>query len=180
MLKICISGLTGSGKTVVGKELAKALNVAHVSKELSHTYKEFSKKSKKSQKEKLIEMAEARYATKFDSEIEKIAASKDCVVSTWLGPWIVKKATLRVWLNASLEERARRKSVQKGMSIGRATRYVKEKDAKTIASFRKLYGIDIMDHSNFDIEINTEKIHMKGVIALIALASAEKSRLMFR
>jgi predicted cytidylate kinase len=179
MLKICISGLTGSGKTQLSKDLAKALNIAYISKELSNTYKQFNK-GKRSANEQIIQMADPKYAKSFDNEIKELAASKDCVVSTWLGPWIVKNATLRVWLNASFEERARRKSVQKKMSIDEAKKYVKKKDSVAIESFKKIYGIDIMDHSNFDIEINTEKIHRKGVIALIALASAEKSKFVFR
>lgn len=181
MLRICISGLTGSGKTSLGEMLARELKIMHVTKELAKSYLAFKgERGKLGKKAAIIETANAHYAKSFDSEIEELARRNDCVVTTWLGPWVVKSPTLRVWLNASLKERVRRKARQRGTSEKSAERYVKLKDKETIASFKKVYGIDVMDHSMFDIEINTERLSRNDSIAIIAMLAAMKSGKRFK
>ncbi|MGC8651879.1 MAG: AAA family ATPase [Candidatus Micrarchaeia archaeon] len=181
MLRICISGLTGSGKTTLGEQLAKDLKVLHVTKELTEGYAAFKKERAALGKgAALIETATKRYAGGFDREIAELARQNNCVVSTWLGPWTVKNPTLRVWLNASFKERARRKALQKRISEKSAERYVRLKDRSTIDSFKKIYGIDVMDHSMFDIELNTERLSSKERIAIIALLVAMRGRHKFK
>jgi predicted cytidylate kinase len=181
MLRICISGLTGSGKTSLGSELASDLGVMHITKAQTKSYSIFkSDKNKLSKNSREIETANEKYAKDFDSEIAKLASTHDCIVSTWLGPWVVKNATLRVWLDASLDERVRRKARQKKITISEARRYVMSKDRNTIDSFKKLYNIDIMDHAIFDIAVNTERLSRKDIISVISLLSAEKDRIMFK
>lgn len=170
---ICISGYTGSGKTTVGELLAKELGIRHI----AHSYKDFA--SGKENVINVIKKADSRFAKNFDSQVVKEAKKQDCVVTTWLGPWLIKEATLRIWLNASLESRAKRIARDKGMSVAKAKKYVMEKDKLTAAHFKRIYKIDLADHSQFDAEINTEKYKPKELASIIAYLSIEKSKRRF-
>src|SRR5271155_5201617 len=114
MLRICISGFTDSGKTTLGDMLAKEMNILHVTKYITDTYKTFKQEDTKKDHDSTIrETANKGNAKPFDDEVTKLSEANNCVVTTWLGPWIVKEPTLRIWLNASPKERVRRCSVEK-------------------------------------------------------------------
>lgn len=179
MMRICISGMTGSGKTTLGTMLAKELGIAHITKETAKEYARIVSDAKKDKSGKLAirQAADSRYAKKFDKEILEAAKGRTCVVTTWLGPWLIRDATLRVWLNASLDERARRKAKDLRTGISRARKYVADKDSEAAMGFRKVYGIDIYDHSEFDIEINTERLPHREVIAVISMLAMLKEKI---
>jgi predicted cytidylate kinase len=183
-MKICIGGLTASGKTTLGEVIAEELNIAHISKLATKSYRDFHTK-KLSKKQQLTETHRAcnvRHANSFDTEIAKMAQRTDCVVTTWLGPWMVKNPTLRVWLNAGIEERTARYAKRHKMPAKAARAYILEKDKETISGFKKVYGINIMDRSNFDMEINTARIGIKDSASLIAMLALlrEKRKETFR
>jgi len=179
MIRICISGLSASGKTSIGEDLAKELNIMHITKEQMKSYKKFLNETK-SGKRPLDEVADPKYAKDFDAEIVEFSRGKNCVVTTWLGAWRIKDATLRVWLDASADERARRRAKEKGLSIGAAKRLIDKKDQMTIKSFKKVYGIDVNDHSIFDIRINTEKLNRKEITAMIAMLALGMDKMIFK
>ncbi len=181
MVKICISGLTGSGKTTFGELLAKELGIAHITKARTQSYSAMSNELKRTKDKELSigQMAVPKYAKGFDREVAKEAAKSDCVVSTWLSPWIVKGATLRIWLYCSFKTRARRKAKQLGMSMTKAMAYVKEKDAYAERSFKKIYGIDINNHDIFDLEMNTEKLDHKETVAIVSMLSMLRDKKRF-
>ncbi len=168
-MKICISGQSASGKTTVGAMLAKYLGIKHV--ELSY------KRDANSNRELLgiLKESKAKYAKSFDDEVRSMARG-NCVITTWLSPWIVKGSTLNVRLYA--DESVRAKRVMKRERIGRAAalRYVREKDKLTIAHFKKVYGINVTDDLKFDIEINTGKMETRRAVAIIALAAMLKEK----
>lgn len=166
-MKICISGLSASGKTTVGRRLAKYLGIRHV----SMSYKRDAKNNTELMEP--LKNPKRGYARSFDKAVVSMAKG-DCVVTTWLSPWMVKNPTLNVRLYADPEERARRIMKREGTSHAKAVRYIKEKDHLTIAHFKKTYGIDVTDDSKFDMEINTGKISTEKAVAVIALAAMLK------
>jgi cytidylate kinase len=178
MIKICISGLTGSGKTTLGNLIAKELGIRHITKVQTHTYSVIASKlqAKNDRTLAIGQTANPKYAKDFDREIVAAARKSNCVVSTWLGPWLIKDASLRVWLNASLEERSRRKAKDLGTTLAKAKSYIIEKDSYAKSQFKKLYGIDINDHSIFDIEINTEKLNHADVVSVVSMLSMMKDK----
>jgi predicted cytidylate kinase len=176
MMKICIGGLSGSGKTTLGELLAEELGVEHITKTQTNTYAEMMQDVREGLTRGLSrnELSNPKYIRKFDREIVARARGKNCVITTWLSPWMVKDATLRVWLNASFEERAKRIAKRAGMSIAKARRKIAMKDRIAIGDFRKTYGIDVYDHSIFDIELNTERLDSKASIAVISMLAMLK------
>lgn len=171
MMRICISGLTGSGKTTLGNMLSKELKIEHITKEMAGEYARIQDEIKRGRNRRLgiLQAADPKYARKFDSEILKAAKGRNCVVTTWLAPWLIRDATLRVWLDASLDERSRRKARDMRTGRSKAKKYVMEKDGSAAREFKKIYGIDISDHSVFDLEINTERLTHREAVAVISM-----------
>lgn len=180
MLKICIGGLTASGKTTLGEVLSKELNILNVNKYSTATYKKVMADTSLTQSEKITETAVPKYADIFDKEIIELANSANCVVSTWLCAWQVKNPTIRVWLNADFKTRVQRCVERYHMNPKDAQKYLKEKDEKTINSFKKVQNINIMDRSGFDIELNTPKLSISecaSVISMLALLKEKNNKL---
>ena len=176
MLRICISGLSSSGKTTIGNTLSTELNIMHITKYKLNSFKKNGRELSKS----IIQTADKRYADAFDKEIAALAEKNSCVVTTWLGPWLVKDATIRVWLSASPDERARRCSEIMDMPIDKAKAYIKEKDELTVKAFKEIYNIDVKDHAFFDMMINTERLSMKESVSIISMLAIGKENSRFR
>jgi len=171
---ICISGMSGSGKTTIARMLADELKIRHVNR----SFKEFATGKQLVAFQKRVKPS---FDRSFDKEIIREAKSADSVVSTWFGPWMVKDSSLNVWLRAGLETRVRRIASANHLALREARSYIKRKDGNNILRARKVYGIDIVnDHSVFDIEINTERMKPKEEVALIAMLSVERGGKRFK
>jgi cytidylate kinase len=171
MIKVCISGFTASGKTTIAELVANKLGIEHIHK----SYKEYVKSE--FDIAKFTSEASEQFVKSFDNEIKKLAEeSTSCVLSTWLAPWMVKDATLRVWLYASLEERAKRWSKNYKTDIKTAEKLISEKDQSEVDSIKKIYNIDLNDRSIFDIVINTGLIGPQESADIICLAAKASAR----
>ncbi len=166
-MKICIWGLTGSGKTRLGDELSKALSIDHV----GPTYK--SSAGNDAGLIKMLGKVTPKYIKDFDKGIVRQSRGRDCVITTWHAPWVVKDATLRVWLNVGEAERAKRISISKKESIRYATRYVREKDARSLAQYKRAYGRE-MDYSVFDMKLNYERVTIPEAVSIISMVARSR------
>jgi cytidylate kinase len=169
---IAISGLVGSGKDSVAKMVAEKLGIKH----LNFTFKDAAR----AKDIPLMEYQEyAKKNVSIDKEFDEmvIAETKkeDCVTSTWLGPWLIKDADLRIWLDASPDARARRISGRDGMTLAEAMDHVRKRDAHNRARYKRLYNVDIFeDRSVFDLIINTETFMPEDSASIIETAVKEK------
>jgi len=168
---VSVSGLSGCGKNSVGEAVARKLGLRAV----QASFKDEAKRLGVTLME-LQEMAEKdkEFDLKLDRHVVDEASKGGCVVMTWLGPWMVKDADLRVWLNAGEEVRAARISKRDGMGPQEALRHVRERDGENRARYKKYYGIDILDHSIFDLEINTAAFSPDASAEIIACAARQQ------
>ncbi|MDE1856540.1 MAG: cytidylate kinase family protein [Candidatus Micrarchaeota archaeon] len=182
-MKICISGMTASGKTALGHMLAKELNVEHITKftlESFHKATEDAKSKKGSHLDVVQAISGRKFAKRFDDELVELARSrKDFVVTIWLGPWLIEDATLRVWLNAPIDERAKRRAKDMKITIKEAKEMIEEKDRQNIRLFKEIQGVDITDHSIFDMELNTSKLSLSQMVSLISMLALSKEKKIF-
>lgn len=151
---ICISGLSGSGKNSVGRLVAEKLGMRVV----DPTFKTLAAKEKIS----LLDFhrkAEREHSIDKDFDARLIAEAKrgNCVVTTWLGPWMVKNADVRVWLYAPRESRAMRVASRDSMTFEEALKHISERDESNHARYKEIYGINIFDHSGFELVLNTNR-----------------------
>ncbi|MCL4363259.1 cytidylate kinase family protein [Candidatus Marsarchaeota archaeon] len=168
-MKICISGLTASGKSTLAEELSKALGIKHIHKSYKEYVDSYSKLAD------FTASADKKFANSFDAEIKKLA-NGDCVVSTWLSPWMIEDATLRIWLNASESTRSKRRAAQHNEVGGSDISAIEGIDKAAINQAKRIYDIDIFDHSIFDIEINTEKMSIMECASAISIIALERDR----
>lgn len=167
MPTICISGLSGSGKNAAGEALARMLGL----RVISFSFKDEARRSGTS----LMEIqkranASAKMDRALDAKIAAAASTGNCVVTTWLGPWFVKNAYLRVWLKAGERERAKRISVRDKMPFASALAHVRKRDADNIKRYKKYYKIDITNHDNFDLIIDSSRFAPGQIAKIIAAA----------
>jgi predicted cytidylate kinase len=163
-MKICISGLTGSGKTTIAEILSKKLHYPLI----SSSYKNLTKDIVKFTQENVNN---EKLAKEFDKKIIQLAKKeKNCIITTWLGPWFIKNS-FKVWLYASEEERIKRVAKREKLSLKKAKEYVEKKDNSTIKHFMKVYGINILEHEDFDLIINTESFSKNKIAEIIEKAA---------
>ncbi len=111
---------------------------------------------------------------KFDEELMRQAKGGSCVVTTWLGPWMVKDADIRVWLYAPSQARAERVAKRDGMGAEEAERHIADRDESNRHRYLEIYKIDIYDHSGFELVINSEKfLPQESAEIIIAAAKAK-------
>ncbi|MBD3210554.1 AAA family ATPase [Candidatus Micrarchaeota archaeon] len=159
---IAISGLTGSGKNTLGSLLADKLGC----KLVCPTFKDLARKEgiplmefqKRAEKDPDIDK-------KFD-ELLKEQATGDCVVTTWLGPWMVD-ADLKIKLSAPAETRARRIAERDSMELEGALKHVKERDRRNRERYLKLYGIDIYDESIYDAVLDSGRHSPEELLEMV-------------
>ena len=164
-MKICIAGFAGCGKTTVARIVSELSGLDM----LNITFKDIAQ-------EKGISFEEIQKLAEKDPSIDRELdaflvkrsdALGNCVVSTWLCPWIIKDADIRVCLEAGLEERARRIAGREKLSYQDAFRHAKQRDVQNIERYKKLYGIDITERNVFDLVINSEKVSAEQAAKLI-------------
>lgn len=182
MLRICISGLSSSGKTSLGELISKELKIVHVTKKMLETYRQVKEaiKTESGGTLEMIQTADKRYAKAFDREVLEIAENNDCVVTTWLGAWLIKDPAIRIWLSAGFDERARRYANDHKTTMEVAKDYIKRKDEMTVNAFKEVYDIDIKNHSFFDMMINTERTGINEAASLITMLAIGKDKGRFR
>ncbi len=165
---ICISGLSGSGKNAVGEEVAKLLSLRVV----NPTFKTIAAKQKMSLME-FHKKAEKEHSIdkQFDAHLIADAKKGNCVVTTWLGPWMVKDADVRVWLHAPRDVRAKRVAGRDNMSQEQALTHINDRDESNRHRYNEVYKINIYDHSGFELVVNTEKFKPRESAQIIASAA---------
>ncbi len=159
---IAVSGLSGSGKNTFGKALAEKLGLSVV----CPTFKDLAEEEGVS----LLEFQEKASADpeidkKFDAALKESASGGNCVVTTWLGPWMVE-ADYRIWVEASEDVRAERLAGRDGISVPDALEHIQKRDSGNRERYLKLYEIDIMDRKGFDLVISSEKYRPDEMVEL--------------
>ena len=167
---IVISGPPGSGKSTVGKRLSEKFSLKYISAGQIFRYlaqKEGLSLLDLNQKaEKVFEIDK-----KIDQEIFRIATTeKNIIIESHIGGWLLKNiADFSVYLNASIETRAKRIAMRDNISYYEALDQIIKREESHFKRFLFYYGIDITDLSVFDLVINSDFISPDDVAKIIEI-----------
>lgn len=115
-------------------------------------------------------MQNPSFDRKVDEKLLEWAKEGGVVLDSWTMPWLLKLKSFKIWLEASEEVRAKRLAGRDGLTIDEALKTLKEKDGKTKAIYKKLYGFLLgEDLSPFDMILDVNKLSSEEVFQTISL-----------
>jgi cytidylate kinase len=184
---IFLMGLTASGKSSVGKEIARALDrefVGGSSVLLAHMGEQESATSHTWLGRSGARLERARDLTDVDcrtdaSLIEAITKNPEVVTDSWTLPWLTQGLIrgTRVYLTTPLsartqfafESRQDKKWTRKALKS-----FISRKDTVARSRFQRLYGFDVFDTRGFDILFDTTGLTvLESSDALLSLLRSE-------
>lgn len=164
-MRVAISGRSGCGNTTVSTLVAQAkgyplinFTFRNLAKERGIDFWTFCK------------MAEEDDSIDRELDARQVAMAlkeTDCVLGSRLAIWMLKEADLKIYLQASLEERVRRIHIREGGSKEERLRETRRRDAYDTARYKRIYGIDNTDPSVADLVIETDLLSPEQVAETI-------------
>jgi cytidylate kinase len=178
---ICISGMTGSGKSTVAKRLAVKYSLKYYSGgnalKLLASEEGYNSniigwwESSEGLNFLLRRMNDSAFDKRIDEKLLELAKKGNVVLDSWTMPWLLNEG-FKVWLAASPKVRAERVVNRDSIGIEEAKKALKEKDKRTKKIYKNLYGFDLgKDLSPFNLVLNTDDLDPDDVFYAICLVT---------
>ncbi len=178
---ICISGMTGSGKSTVAKRLADKYGLSYFSggNALRTLAREEGYDSNVRGWWETAEglsflkqrMGDPAFDKRIDENLLELAAEGNIVLDSWTMPWLLKEG-FKVWLEASPQVRAKRVVKRDSISIEEALEALTEKDERTRQIYKNLYGFDLgHDLTPFNLVLATDELEPDEVFTAVCLVT---------
>ena len=184
---ICISGMTGSGKSTVAKRLAAKYGLDYFSG--GNALKSLAQEEgynldltgwwETAEGLKFLQqrMGDPDFDKRIDEKLLELAEQGNIVLDSWTMPWLLKGG-FKVWLEASAQVRAKRVMNRDSISIEEAVKALTKKDEQTRQIYKNLYGFDLgNDLSPFNLVLATDDLNPEEVFHAVCLVT---DRLVFR
>jgi len=176
---ICISGMAGTGKSTLAKQLAKKYHLKYISggdalKELAAEQGYNSAVNgwwESSEGLKFLEIRKTNpdFDKKVDQKLLEYADQGNVLLDSWTMPWLVKNG-FKIWLAASVERQAERIAKRDHMTVNDALKALKEKEANTKDIYKKLYGFNLStDFAPFDFILDTDNLTANEVFEILCM-----------
>ncbi|MBT0160049.1 AAA family ATPase [Candidatus Bathyarchaeota archaeon A05DMB-2] len=178
-LVVCISGLAGTGKSTLAKKLAKKYHLNYYSggdalKALAaEEGYDASSRGWWESPDGLRFLEKREKDLKFDKAVDdkllEYARQGNVFLDSWTMPWLLKTG-FKIWLTASVEKRAERIARRDRFTVKEALEVLKEKEARTKAIYKKLYGFTLgEDFEPFDLVLDTDNLSADEVFQVLCM-----------
>jgi cytidylate kinase len=176
---LCVCGMAGSGKSTLAKKLAKKYGLKYYSGgdalkalAIEEGYEPFGHGWWES-REGTRFLEERGKDPKFDEEVDKklleLTQQGNVVLDSWTMPWLLEKG-FKIWLEASPEKRAERIGQRDGISVKEALRALRNKEKRTKAIYKKLYGFSLgEDFAPFHLILDTNYLKAMEVFQVLCM-----------
>jgi cytidylate kinase len=174
---ICISGMAGTGKSTLSKKLAEKYHLRYYSG--GDVLKELAKQEgydvsvqgwwESPQGLKFLNerINDPKFDKAVDDKLLEYAQHGNVLLDSWTMPWLLKDG-FKIWLEAPFEKRAARVAVRDGMTTSEAFEVLKEKEARTKAIYKALYGFVLgEDFEPFDFVLDTDNLSANDVFEVL-------------
>lgn len=103
-----------------------------------------------------------------DNKLKEIIKCGNAVITSYTLPWLIKDKCIKLWLQGSAKNRARRMATRDKISYAEATEIVKERDYQNRWIYEELYGFEFgKDLSVFDFSLNTDMMELSSLIQIL-------------
>jgi cytidylate kinase len=176
---VCISGMAGTGKSTLSKKLAQKYKLKYYSggdalKALA-TEEGYNSSSRGwwESPEGLRFLEKRERNLKFDKAVDdkllEYAQQGNILLDSWTMPWLLKTG-FKIWLVASIEKRAERIAQRDKITVKEALQVLKEKEARTKAIYKKLYGFALgEDFAPFHLVLDTDNLNAEEVFQVLSM-----------
>jgi cytidylate kinase len=178
---ICVSGMTGSGKSTVAKRLADKYGLDYFSG--GNALKTLAQEEgynpdvtgwwETAEGLKFLQqrMEDPAFDKRIDEQLLELAKQGNVVLDSWTMPWLLNEG-FKVWLEASPQVRAKRVMNRDSISIEEAMKALTEKDEQTRQIYKSLYGFDLgNDLSPFNLVLATDELEPGEVFHAVCLVT---------
>ena len=174
---ICISGMAGTGKSTLTKKLAEKFNLKCYSggdalKELAaaegyNVVRQGWWESSEGLNFLNKRLKDPKFDKTIDAKLLEYAQQGNVLLDSWTMPWLLKDG-FKIWLLASIDKRAARVAVRDKISIEEAFKVLEEKEGRTKAIYKELYGFSLgEDLSPFDLVLDTDNLTAQEVFEIL-------------
>jgi cytidylate kinase len=174
---VCISGMAGTGKSTLAKKLAKKYNLRYYSggdalKALAADEGYDSSSNGWWESPEGLSFLEKReenleFDKAVDDKLLEYAQQGRVLLDSWTMPWLLKTG-FKIWLVASVEKRAERIAKRDKIPVKEALQVLKEKEARTKAIYKKLYGFTLgEDFEPFNLVLDTDNLNAREVFQVL-------------
>jgi cytidylate kinase len=174
---VCISGMAGTGKSTLAKKLAKKYNLRYYSggdalKALAADEGYDSSSNGWWESPDGLSFLEKReenleFDKAVDDKLLEYAQQGRVLLDSWTMPWLLKTG-FKIWLVASVEKRAERIAKRDKIPVKEALQVLKEKEARTKAIYKKLYGFTLgEDFEPFNLVLDTDNLNAREVFQVL-------------
>jgi CMP/dCMP kinase len=176
---ICICGMAGTGKSTLAKRLAKKYGLKYYSggDALRALAAEEGYNSSVNGWWESVEglrfleqrKGDVSFDKAADQKLLEVAAEGNVLLDSWTMPWLIKGG-FKIWLAASVEKQAERIARRDNMSFEQALQALKEKEARTKAIYKKLYGFALgEDFGPFSLVLDTDNLSAEEVFEVLCM-----------
>ena len=165
---ITITGFPGSGKSTLGKGIAKALGFKHYS--AGDLLRQISKEREMSLMQIHHEMDKnSKIDIELDKRTEKLARKEDNFVIDGRMAWHFVPKSVKIFVKVDLEKAAERvfedtcggkkerAEESYNISIEETEKNMRQRMEMNKARYLKLYNVDYLDEKNYDLIVDTTK-----------------------